>query len=178
MDYALQRYPLEALEYSTTNFVVGEFILKAMTGQMIQMVTQDLVFAPLGLENMELPDRFINGVLPDPAATPYMGPSCLGKFSVYGLSGGFDVYQDITEFPHGIVMAGTGGAINSNIYDLLAWAKSGTGDDLLTEEIVQCHHEICPGGTVYPQYGIALIQLSSEWYGHSGDAFRYSIDAW
>jgi hypothetical protein len=72
----------------------------------------------------------------------------------------------------------TGGAITSNIYDLLAWAKSGTGDDLLTEEIFQRRHEIRPGGTVYPQYGIALIQLSGEWYGHSGDAFGYSTAAW
>jgi hypothetical protein len=34
----------------------------------------------------------------------------LGKFSVYGLSGGFDVYQGITEFCHGSVMVGAGGA--------------------------------------------------------------------
>ncbi len=78
VDYALQIYHLEAPEYATTNFVVGEFILKAVTGQMIQMVTQDLVYTPLGLENMELPDPFSDGqleffwtLLPHPTWDPH-----------------------------------------------------------------------------------------------------------
>jgi len=65
------------------------------------------MFAPLGLENMELLDQFSNGLLPNDATTlPYMRPSCLGKFSIYGLNVGFEVYPDITEFSHGIVITG------------------------------------------------------------------------
>jgi CubicO group peptidase (beta-lactamase class C family) len=65
--------------YSTTNFVVGEFILEAVTGQTIQTVIQDLVFAPFGLENMELPDRFSDGVLPDPCRHALHGTLMLGR---------------------------------------------------------------------------------------------------
>lgn len=79
-------------------------------------------------------------------------------------------------------MAGIGGAINSNIYDLLAWAKSGTGDDLLTEEIVQRRHEIHPflAGNYSIPYGIALveIQLAGSWYGHNGATFGFSAEEW
>jgi CubicO group peptidase (beta-lactamase class C family) len=171
--YAMQRYPLETPGYSTTNFVVGEFIVEAVTCQKIEKVIEDLVFGPLGLENMELPNRFSDGVLPDPAATTYLGPSCLEGLPLIGLDGGFEVNQDISEFANGIVMVGIGGAINSNIYDLLAWAKSGTGDDLLTEEMVQRRHETHP-------YGIALaeIQSAGSWYGHDGATFGYNAKAW
>lgn len=180
--YAMQRYPSETPGYSNTNFVVGEFIVEAVTGQKIEKVIEDLVFGPLGLENMELPNRFSDGVLPDPAATPYLGPSCLEGLSIVGLDGSFEVNQDISEFANGVVMAGIGGAINSNIYDLLAWAKSGTGDDLLTEEMVQRRHEMHPllAANYSIPYGIALaeVQLGGSWYGHDGATFGYSAEAW
>lgn len=147
----------------------------------------ELVFMPLGLSNSVLPDRLGDGVHPEPSATPYAGPSCVEEFT----STGYDLVElnsDITEFSAGIVMAGTAGAIASTIRDLLAWAKSGTGDALLSPETVALRHNYCqivPAGAA--KYGLAQYMYLDEainstlfrldmyegWYGHAGDAFGF-----
>ena len=179
-------YPRDVPEYSTTNFIVGEVIVEHVTGKLIQEVVQELIFEPLNLTSMQLPNRYSDGVLPEPAATPYLGSACLGEFTMFGVDG-LTLNQDITEFSQGIVMAGTGGAINTNIHDLLAWAKSGTGDALLTDDAVARRHRHL--GTGFAGYGIAqyefrdmVAQILGEddrtgWRGHAGDAFGYSAYA-
>jgi hypothetical protein len=130
--FALQDgyYPRDSPEYSTTNDIVGKVIVENITGKAIEEVIRGLVFEPLNLTSMQLPDRYSDGILPGPAATPYLGLACLGEFEMSGAVR-LTLHQDVTELSQGIVMAGTGGAINSNIYNLLAWTKSGTGDALL-----------------------------------------------
>jgi hypothetical protein len=125
------------------------------------------VYDPLALENMELPGRFSYGVLPDAAATPYLGPSCYREFTISGASD-LERDKDLNEISLGIVMAGTGGAINSNIANLLAWAKSGTGG----ETIELCHQFTTPLSIF--SYGIAQMKYDSpvsglllNWYGHA-----------
>ncbi len=187
--YALRDgyYPRDAPEYSSTNFVVGDFIVENITGKLIEEVIRELVFEPLNLTSMQLPNRYSDGVLPAPAATPYLGPACLGQFDMFGAEDGLTLNQDITELSQGIVMVGTAGAINSNIHDLLAWAKSGTGDALLTDEAVTRRHRHL--GTGLAGYGIAqyefidmVAQILGEddrtgWRGHTGDAFGYGAYA-
>lgn len=188
--YALWDGLLEKPVYSTTNFVVGDVIIEQITGQVIQDVIQELVLKPLNLTHTQLPDRYSVGELPSPAATPYLGSMCYGEFVMFGAEG-LVIGQDNTNFSLGIVMAGTGGAINSNIYDLLAWAKSGTGDALLTQEAVSRRHQVGKG---YEGYGIAqyeklnifgfdpvlgdiVFNVSTGWRGHAGDAFGYEAFA-
>jgi hypothetical protein len=130
-------------------------------------VVQEIVYDPLALENMELLGRFSYGVLPDAAATPYLGPSCYREFTISGASD-LERDKDLSEISLGIVMAGTGGAINSNIANLLAWAKSGTGG----ETIELCHQFTTPLSIF--SYGIAQMKYDSpvsglllNWYGHA-----------
>ena len=74
-----------------------------------------------------------------------------------------------------IVSTGTGGAIYSTIQDLLQWAKSGLGDDLLSAESVEKRHEFKTTNE-FIQYGLGIHRdylgdIVPDWYGHSGDAF-------
>jgi hypothetical protein len=94
------------------------------------------------------------------------------------------MYQDLKDISRGIVMAGSGGAINSNISNLLAWAKSGTGDSLLTEEMIKLRHQYTTPISVI-SYGIAQYKYDHpdaeflfNCYGHSRDAFGYSAQAY
>ncbi len=106
---------------------------------------------------MQLPNQYSDGVLPTPAATPYLGSACLEEFDMFGGADGLTLNQDIAELSRGIVMAGTGGAINSNIHDLLAWAKSGTGDALLTDEAVtRRHRHLGTGFHRNSNFGVAV----------------------
>ena len=189
--YAMQKYPAELGTYSTTNFVVLDFILETVTGQSIQDVVKELILDPLGMESTVLPDRFSEGTHPDPSSTPYAGPACRGEFVRYGFPN-LALYQDMSEIAKGVVMAGTGGAINSNITDLLTWAKSGTGDSLLSAEMVELRHQYDNTLTAGVTYGIAQYVYPSEylddpiygltylkgWYGHSGDAFGFGAHAY
>jgi CubicO group peptidase (beta-lactamase class C family) len=167
-------YPTDKPNYSSTNFVVADVIVEKITGQVIQDVIEELVFKPLGFTHTHLPGRYSIGELPSPAANSYLGSLCYGEFLLYGAEG-LVIGQDNTNLSQGIVMAGTAGAINSNIIDLLAWAKSGTGDSLLKQEAVSRRHQVGKG---YPGYGIAQYEdtdhvLSPGWRGHAGDALGY-----
>jgi CubicO group peptidase (beta-lactamase class C family) len=171
-------YPLEQPDYSSTNFVVADVIVEKITGQVIQDVIDELVFKPLGLSHTNLPDRYSIGELPSPAASSYLGSLCYGEFVMFGAEG-LVIGQDNTNLSQGIVMAGTAGAMNTNIFDLLAWAKSGTGDSLLTQEAVTRRHQVGKG---YSGYGIAQYDYKDThsyssgppgWRGHAGDALGY-----
>lgn len=131
---------------------------------LVEDVLQEHVLEPLGLSNTLLPNRLSDGFRPQPAATPYVGPGCLAELSGYGYKDG-TLYSDITDFSRGIVMTGSSGAINSNIADLLVWAKSGTGDSLLSAEMVKRRHqydEVAPTD-FYLAYGMAQYMYVSEY---------------
>ena len=186
----MQKYPADPGTYSTTNFIVLDFIVESITGQSIQDVVKELILDPMGMDGTTLPDRFSDGVHPEPAATPYAGPACRGEFAAYGFPD-VQLYEDMTEIAQGIVMAGTGGAISSTIVDLLTWAKSGTGDSLLSAETVELRHQydsLLLAGVAYgmAQYvfpdeltSIEVLGLGylKDWYGHSGDAFGFGANA-
>ena len=186
--FALQKYPANPGTYSTTNFVVLDRVAETVSGKTISDLVNEYVFVPLGMTTSTLPGRFDTGVHPEPAATPYAGPSCLGEFVSVGYLGA-ELYGDLTEISQGIVMSGTGGAVSSTIKDLLTWAKSGTGDSLLSDEVVKKRHEydsVLEGSLIV--YGMAQYQLGplgfivhgveyEGWYGHNGDAFGFGANA-
>ena len=87
-------------------------------------------------------------------------------------------------------MAGGSGAMSSDITDLLAWAKSGTGDSLLGAGMVEKRHQydqVVPtaGALAYgmAQYKFAdgyvdfAVPYYKDFYGHSGDALGFGANA-
>lgn len=183
VEYALRQDLLVEPTYSTTNYVVAEHIVQEITGRQIEDVVKDLVFDPLQLRNMELPGRFSEGELPNPAATPFAGSSCFFEFSIFGADN-LEFEQDLTDVAQGIVMSGIGGAINGNIEDLLTWAKSGTGDALLTQDMIDRRHQYTTPIADF-SYGISQYSYDqpgagylSNWYGHDGDAFGFGALAY
>lgn len=192
VEYALQQNQTRLGTYSTTNFLVAQLMAETVTNRSMAEMLQEYVWKPLGMNTTYLPDRFSPGGHPEPVATPYAGPLCIDELQRTGF-GDVEVYQDMTEISYTIVMSGIGGAINSNIYDLLAWAKSGTGDALLQPETVQLRSQRIVGAPyveTYLDYGIAQYRYASflfttpspanffqGWVGHGGDAFGFDSKA-
>ena len=186
----MQQYPAVLGTYSSTNFVVADFIAEQVTGRPITELVQEYIFVPMNFTSTVLLDRLSDGIHPDPAATPYAGVVCVTGFAEFGFPG-LENGVDMTLISRGITMAGTAGAVNSEIYDLLAWAKSGTGDDLLSPETVVRRHDYSQmvGGSL--MYGIAQYVLADfitsnpgiglehfkGWAGHSGGAFGFTARA-
>jgi len=184
--YAMQQYPAQLGTYSFTNFVVAVLIAEQVTGRPITELVQEYIFIPMNFTSTVLLDRSSENIQPDPAATPYAGIGCVEEFDEFGFPG-LENGSDMTLIPRGVAMAGTAGAVNSNIYDLLAWAKSGTGDDLLSPETVVKRHDYKSylGALLYgiAQYVIADSVMSDPqfglehfkgWAGHSGGAFGFT----
>ena len=72
----------------------------------------------------------------------------------------------------------------SNIEDLLHWAKSGTGDSLLSAATVEARHDYQPlsplsipyglGQFVFPEQLPSLPAFVGGFYGHDGDTIGFS----
>jgi CubicO group peptidase (beta-lactamase class C family) len=92
--------------------------------------------------------------------------------------------QDITAWAGAYVNTGTGGGMYSTIEDLLRWAKSGTGDSLLTMATVKARHDYRPisplgipyglGQFVFPEQLPELPAFVGGFYGHDGDTIGFS----
>jgi hypothetical protein len=90
--------PNKEFGYSTTNIVMGDVIVKHITGKAVQDVIRELILEPLNLTHTQLPDRYGNGALPKLAATPYAGSTCYDEFAMYGTNlNGLVLNQDITD---------------------------------------------------------------------------------
>jgi hypothetical protein len=139
-----------------------------------------------------MPERDAVGkILPDPAAMPHAGTSCSEEFAKFGMTN-VTPGSDITEFSQAIVQFGTGGSLTSTIRDLLTWAKTGTGDGLLSDAMVQQRHLYNNAIDTIRMYGMTQYKfvndtgdLSSNgleglvgWVGHDGDAFGFATTAY
>ena len=85
------------------------------------------------------------------------------------------------------MQVGTGGSLTSTIRDLTQWAKSGTGDVLLSDETLERRHMYSNSISSLQMYGITKYMFASEqaaryglegWVGHDGDAFGFASTAY
>ena len=112
---------------------------------------------------------------------PYAEKSCIEELNSVG--GNFTAGDSLLEVARSVVNFGSGGSMYSTIANLLKWASTGTGDDLLTPETLAKRHVYVPMGPLR-HYGIGQYKLvvSGEdidgWYGHDGDSFGFSSVAY
>lgn len=132
--FAVQFYPHpDGTGYSTTNIEALDLIAETLTGDAMPDRVSNMVTQKLGLGETALPHRDApQGVLPEPDTHAYLGPSCVKEFEDAG--GVASVGDRDDARMDAIVSAGTGGAIYSTIRDLLRWARSGLGDDVLSKD--------------------------------------------
>lgn len=179
-------FPGPAGEYSSTNYIALQLILETVTNTTMQQLLQDMILAPLGLVNTAMPPMDGDGVYPDPGSTPYLGGVCFDNtYEKYpnANGGAWNVGDDITDEARGVVQVGIAGSMYSTIGELLEWAKSGTGDVLLSPASVEARHQYdTPLERDSIGYGISQFEYKccgyENWYGHSGGTLGYSTDAY
>lgn len=182
----IDEFPGESGRYSSTNYLALQVILETVTNTMMQQLVQDMILTPLGYVNTAMPPLDGDGIFPDPASTPYLGDLCFDDtYAKYpNPSGGaWVVGDDITDEARGIVQVGIAGSMYSTIGELLEWAKSGTGDVLLSPASIEARHQydtVLEKGSL--GYGISqfeyLFEGAENWYGHSGGTLGYYTDAY
>jgi D-alanyl-D-alanine carboxypeptidase len=167
--------------YSTTNFLIMEFIAESVTGKSMSDLVDELVLMPLQLLNTALPLRNSSGIQPAPEALSYSSDVCDLVSAL-----GFTTESEITGLTRSFVEFGSGGGTYSTITDLLQWAKSGTGDSLLSESTIEQRHNYTTdlSGALY---GLAQFEWSTAkikelaafdgWYGHNGQVFAFDAYA-
>lgn len=112
---------------------------------------------------------------------PYAAKSCIAELNSVG--GNFTAGDSLLHVARSVVNFGSGGSMYSTISDLLKWASSGTGDDLLTPETLAKRHVYVPLGPIR-HYGIGQYKLVASgedidgWYGHDGDSLGFSSVAY
>jgi D-alanyl-D-alanine carboxypeptidase len=158
--------------YSSTNFLILEFIAESVTGKSLM---------PLQLLNTSLPLRNSSGIQPAPEALSYSSDVCDLVSAL-----GFTTESEITGLTRSFVEFGSGGGMYSTITDLLQWARSGTGDSLLSESTIEQRHNYASNlsGALY---GLAQFEWSPAtieeiagfdgWYGHNGQVFAFDAYA-
>ena len=164
--------------YSSTNFVVLEEIVNAVSGTTLQDFIADEVTGPLGMTDTAL-QPYEERVMPEPYAHGYATGSadpadltsgCLGEFALFGGEVAEDA--DLSEYTQSLTR-GAGG-IYSTVGDLGIWASSMSGTTLLSEDLQAKRLAITPD--VYPPYGLGIMQVEN-YLGHEGDAFGYQAYA-
>lgn len=191
IEFAMARYPADPSDpetcpdgcgqYSTTNILMAELITETITGRSFSNLVRELVLEPLNLTRTALPLRNSTGDRPDPAATPYAMSGCVSEFTDNGAN--ITEGDDQTILENAIVQVSSGGAMYSTIQDLLHWAMTGVGDDLLSAESLKARkdYRLIKEGLLYGlgqyEFFVAKDDESSAffrgWYGHVGDSFGF-----
>jgi CubicO group peptidase (beta-lactamase class C family) len=162
--------------YSTTNFLIIEYIAEYVTGKSMSDLVEELILMPLNLSNTALPLRNSSGIQPAPEALSYSSDVC----DLSGLT-----ESEITDYSRALVQTGSGGGMYSTITDLLQWAKSGTGDSLLSESTIEQRHNYTWDINNIALYGLAQFEwewsapnfqelaVFDGWYGHNGQVLDF-----
>ena len=175
--------------YSSTNYIVLQAIAEHVGGKPANELYKERIYGPLGmsLTNTVLPPLNGNAVVPEPRSEAIMTNQCNKEFVRYGFNSteeGIFIGDTITEVASASIdVAGAAGSMWSNLNDMLIWAKSGTGNPLLSEETAakRLDWRFIEGGA--RQYGMGIHSIYqgssifdltfSEYWGHSGEAFGY-----
>jgi hypothetical protein len=109
-----------------------------------------------------LADQFDDTTLPAPFTHGYVTGGCVQE-----LADGDATVEEGTDTIEWNTSFAQGGAMASTIDDLVAWAESMTGNDLLGDDLAAQRLQVAPIGGV--NYGLGIFQVGA-WFGHEGEA--------
>jgi D-alanyl-D-alanine carboxypeptidase len=153
--------------YSSTNYILLQDIAEEVSGSTLQQLVAAAVTGPLGMKDTALPPND-DTTLPEPALQSLLTPSCRKELASSGAKG-VPVGTDLT---HWNASYGQGaGGMSSTLGDMAVWAASGTGDALLSQDLVTARNTMTRL-TDLPAYGLGLTGFKS-WVGHAGEALGW-----
>jgi D-alanyl-D-alanine carboxypeptidase len=161
--------PIGTPGYSTTNFTILGLMYEAVTGDTIEAgVTR--VAEEAGLTDTALLPGDQNAV-PDPSTHGYVDPA--GVDDLVELAG-VDVEAGTDTTDWSVSWGGAGGGAYSTIEDLFLWASTASGNTLLSTDLgtqrLQVDTLIEDAGIAY---GLGIMQLVDDWYGHTGQVIGW-----
>ena len=167
IDQVLSRGDLEPIGtpgYSTTNYLIlGEMLEEVVEGDEDISEILDGVAEDAGLAGARMPEPD-DASLPDPHSNGYV--SEVGAESLAPTGATIAPGTDVTDWSPS--WGGAGGAMYAGVEDLGAWAGTGLGTALLSQETgdlrISETSELPEEGT----YGLGLLELGDGWIGHTG----------
>jgi D-alanyl-D-alanine carboxypeptidase len=158
----LEEEPLEppgTAGYSTTNYLILGEMLEELTGKPVEEVLND-VAAEAGLQQTLLQDP-AETQMPDPSSHGYLNQPGVDSLAEAGITA--EPGQDVTDWT--LSWGQAGGGMYSTVADLGAWATTGLGNSLLSDELAEQRLETQP--IPEGEYGLG-IQAWGDWIGHTG----------
>ena len=147
--------------YSTTNYLILGEMLEAVDGRPVHEIISD-VTAAAGLTSSALGAPGDNS-MPDPSSHGYVMQAGAAGLAEIGAT--VEPGTDVTDWT--VSWGGAGGGMYSTIADLGAWAASGSGTSLLSDELIA--QRLTTRKTVEGlDYGLGIIDFGNGWIGHSG----------
>lgn len=149
--------------YSTTNYLILGEMLEAVTGSPIEQVIGDIV-AEVALAQTALPAPQ-DSELPEPATHGYVFDA--GASSLAGSGATVESGTDVTDWTAS--WGGAGGSMYSTVADLGAWAASGFGNSVLTEDTGAERLDTTELPDIGVHYGRGIMAFGDTgWIGHTG----------
>ena len=169
--------------YSNTNTVLLGIIAEQLDGKPLEVIMQDRLFAPLGLQHTLLPDIHSNAI-PSPYSRGYMyGNNVLTMDPPYMLPDEMqaDARAGVlapTEQTHANPSWGwAAGAGISTANDLIIWVQALVNGDLLDADLQQQRLNsvvaIDPSNPNSASYGLGIAKFG-QLYGHTGELPGYN----
>ena len=169
--------------YSNTNTVLLGIIAEQLDGKPLEVIMQDRLFAPLGLQHTLLPDIHSNAI-PSPYSRGYMyGNNVLTMDPPYMLPDEMqaDARAGVlapTEQTHANPSWGwAAGAGISTANDLIIWVQALVNGDLLDADLQQQRLNsvvaIEPSNPNSASYGLGIAKFG-QLYGHTGELPGYN----
>ena len=153
--------------YSTTNFIVLQEIIEAVSGSSLPDLVDQELTSPLGLDVTALPPAD-DTTLPDPQSHGYLTELCSGEVEATG--GEAEVGTDVTDWSASYGQGG--GGMHSVIEELGLWAASTSGNVFLSDELAADRLEMNDIGIPDVPYGMGIMAFG-PWIGHEGDSIGW-----
>ncbi|MFC2130255.1 serine hydrolase domain-containing protein [Bacteroidota bacterium] len=151
--------PGDSVKYCNVNYTILGLIIEKIMGNPVGEEIENHIMQPLGMEN---------SLYPYETALP-------GELRGYSWNNTTNEFEDKTELNP--VVANTGGAIISNLYDLKRYVKALYTGELISKETHEKQIITIPmqGTPEWIQYGLGIINMGS-FYGHNGTIFGFSTE--
>jgi D-alanyl-D-alanine carboxypeptidase len=145
--------------YSTTNYLILGEMLETVTGDPVEDVING-VAAQAGLSQSALQEP-AETEMPDPSSHGYLNEPGVKSLAEAGITA--EPGQDVTDWT--VSWGQAGGGMYSTVADLGAWASTGLGNSLLSEELATRRLETQP--IPEGEYGLGIF-VWGDWIGHTG----------
>lgn len=159
--------PGKDFHYSNTNTILLGMIIEQITGRSVEQEMQSRIFAPLGMQNSQMPALTSNAIMPPPAQGYILDSSLIANTEMGGQA---DDLVNVTSWNPS--WGWTAGAAISTVEDLKLWAKALATGKLLSsatqKERLTWETSISPD----LKYGLAIADFYG-YIGHNGQLPGY-----